>query len=159
MATRYVLTDYVGQAMSEAVYDKLEDGTYTGRIPSCQGVVAFGACLRECEEELRSVLEDWILLGLRLAHPLPVIAGSISTGNLPVSRLTPCRRSDFIRRLRALGFDGPYSGSRHQFMVHGQKRLTIPSNNEYSVPQLRVMMREIELVLGRQIALEEWDSL
>ena len=75
MATRYVLTDYVGQAMSEAVYDKLEDGTYTGRIPSCQGVVAFGASLRECEEELRSVLEDWILLGLRLAHPLPVIAG------------------------------------------------------------------------------------
>ena len=75
MATRYVLTDYVGQAMSEAVYDKLEDGTYTGRIPSCQGVVAFGACLRECEEELRSVLEDWILLGLRLAHLLPVIAG------------------------------------------------------------------------------------
>jgi hypothetical protein len=31
--------------------------------------------LRQCEEELRSTLEDWILVGLKLGHPLPVIAG------------------------------------------------------------------------------------
>lgn len=46
-----------------------------GRIPACKGVVAFGASLRECEEELRSTLEDWILLGLKLGHSLPVIGG------------------------------------------------------------------------------------
>jgi predicted RNase H-like HicB family nuclease len=39
----------------------------------CKGVIAFGKTLRECEEELRSVLEDWILLGFKLKHPLPVI--------------------------------------------------------------------------------------
>ncbi|MBI5874396.1 MAG: type II toxin-antitoxin system HicB family antitoxin [Deltaproteobacteria bacterium] len=61
--------------MSEAVYDKLEDGTFTGRIPSCKGVLAFGITLRECEDELRSTLEDWILVGLKLSHPLPVIKG------------------------------------------------------------------------------------
>jgi predicted RNase H-like HicB family nuclease len=55
------------QAMAEAVYDKLEDGTFTGRIPSCKGVVAFGGTLRECEDELRSTLEDWILVGLNPA--------------------------------------------------------------------------------------------
>jgi predicted RNase H-like HicB family nuclease len=71
----YVLSDYVAKAMAEAVYDKLEDGTYGGRVPGCQGVVAFGSSLRECEEELRSTLEDWILLGLKLGHPLPVIGG------------------------------------------------------------------------------------
>jgi len=38
-------------------------------------VVAFATSLRECEYELRSTLEDWILLGLQLKHPLPVIAG------------------------------------------------------------------------------------
>lgn len=43
------------------------------RIPACQGVVAFGLTLRECEDELRSTLEDWILLGLKLEHELPVI--------------------------------------------------------------------------------------
>jgi len=75
MAMRFVLSDYVEQAMAHAVYDKLEDGTFAGRIPLCKGVVAFGMTLRECEEELRSTLEDWILVGLKLKHPLPVIAG------------------------------------------------------------------------------------
>jgi predicted RNase H-like HicB family nuclease len=71
MASRFVLSDYVGQAMAQAVFDKLEDGTFTGRIPPCQGVIAFGGSLRDCENELQSTLEDWILLGLRLGHPLP----------------------------------------------------------------------------------------
>jgi hypothetical protein len=34
----------------------------------------------------------------------------------------PLKRRDFIRKLRALGFDGRYSGTRHQFMVLGQHR-------------------------------------
>ena len=70
-----ILTEYVEQALSGATYDKLEDGTFVGRIPVCKGVVAFGASLRECQDELRSTLEDWILLGLKLGHSLPVISG------------------------------------------------------------------------------------
>jgi len=76
-----------------------------------------------------------------------------------VSRWTPCKRADFVRRLRKLGFDGPYSGTRHQFLIHSQKRLAVPSNAEYSVPQLRTMIREVEAILGREISLEEWDAL
>lgn len=75
MAKRYILSEYVEQAMAQAVYDKLEDGTFSGRIPSCKGVVAFGTTLRKCEDELRSTLEDWILVGLKLGHTLPVIGG------------------------------------------------------------------------------------
>jgi predicted RNase H-like HicB family nuclease len=75
MNVQYVLSDYVEEAMGQAVYDKLDDGTFAGRIPACLGVVAFGTSLRECEQELRSTLEDWILLGLKLKHPLPVVAG------------------------------------------------------------------------------------
>ncbi len=75
MAPRYVLSDYVEQAMAQAIFDKLEDGTFAGRIPACQGVVAFGRSLRDSESELQSTLEDWILLGLRLGHPLPVLGG------------------------------------------------------------------------------------
>ena len=74
MPVRFILTEYVNQLMGHAVYDKLEDGTFAGRIPQCKGVIAFGATLRECEDELHSTLEDWILVGLRLGHPLPVIA-------------------------------------------------------------------------------------
>ena len=72
---RYILSEYVEQVMAQAVYDKLEDGTFAGRIPPCKGVVAFGKTLRECEDELHSTVEDWILVGLKLGHPLPVIGG------------------------------------------------------------------------------------
>jgi predicted RNase H-like HicB family nuclease len=74
MMRRFVLTDYVERAMALAIYDKLEDGSYAGRIPLCKGVIAFGASLRTCEDELRSTLEDWILIGLKLGHTLPVIS-------------------------------------------------------------------------------------
>lgn len=49
-----------------------------------------------------------------------------------MSRWTPCKRRDFIRRLRALGFDGPLAGTRHSFMTYESHRLAIPSNTEYS---------------------------
>jgi predicted RNase H-like HicB family nuclease len=75
MAVRYILSEYLDQAMAQAVYDKLDDGTFAGRIPACKGVIAFGGTLRECEDALRSTLEDWILVGLKLGHSLPVIGG------------------------------------------------------------------------------------
>lgn len=80
MATQYILTDFVRRALEKAVYDKLEDGTYSGRIPPCPGVIAFGTNLARCENELRSTLEDWILVGLKLGHTLPVI------GNMDLNR-------------------------------------------------------------------------
>ena len=72
---QFILTGYLESALSQAEYDKLEDGTFSGRVPSCKGVIAFAKTLRECEDELRSTLEDWVLVGLKLGHPIPVIAG------------------------------------------------------------------------------------
>ena len=74
MDRTFILTDYLDRALAQAEYDKLEDGSFSGRIPVCKGVVAFGTTLRDCEIELRSTLEDWVLLGLKLGHELPVIA-------------------------------------------------------------------------------------
>ena len=76
-----------------------------------------------------------------------------------MSRWLPCSRREFIRRLRAIGFHGPFSGTRHQFMVYGQHRLAIPSNAEYSVPQLRTMLQEVAEIIGRRITAEEWRRL
>ena len=83
MAVRFILTDYVDQGMAEASYEKLEDNRYAGRVPSCPGVVAFAPTLRACEDELRSTLEDWILVGLKLGHRLPVL-GEIDLNGEPV---------------------------------------------------------------------------
>ncbi len=76
-----------------------------------------------------------------------------------MSRWSPCKRRDFVSRLRALGFAGPFSGTRHQFMVYKEHRLVIPSNAEYSVPQLRMMLRETETIIGRKISTDEWNEL
>jgi len=34
-------------------------------------------------------------------------------------RFGPVKRQDLIRYLRELGFEGPYVGGRHQYMVKG----------------------------------------
>ena len=86
MAIQRVLSEYIEQAMAQAIYDKLEDATFAGRIPSCKGVLAFGTTLRECEENLHSTLEDWILVGLKLGHPLPVI-GNLDLNKEPIREL------------------------------------------------------------------------
>lgn len=72
---RYVLTEYIELALETATYDKLADSTFAGKIEQCPGVVSFGTTLLECQSELRSTLEEWVLLGLRLRHKLPSIAG------------------------------------------------------------------------------------
>lgn len=74
-------------------------------------------------------------------------------------RWIPCRRRDFVRRLCLLGFDGPFSGARHSLMIYQKHRLAIPSNAEYSVPQLREMLREVERILARRISPEECNRL
>lgn len=71
----------------------------------------------------------------------------------------PLKRREFIRKLRALGFDGPYSGTRHQFLIFQQHRQTIPTNSEYSIPQVRMLLRQVESILGRKVSVDEWDLL
>ena len=43
-------------------------------------------------------------------------------------------------------------------MVYQTHRLAIPSNAEYSVPQLRMMLREVEEILERKITIDEWNN-
>ena len=75
-----------------------------------------------------------------------------------MSKLLPCKRKDFIKRLHKLEFTGPYSGTRHQFMVYQEHRLAIPSNKEYSIPQLKMLLKEIENIINREITLENWNN-
>lgn len=70
-----MITKYIDSAMRRAIYEKLEDGTYWGEIPLCPGTNACKPTLLECQDELRSVLEDWILLSLQDGDVLPVIDG------------------------------------------------------------------------------------
>ncbi len=69
-----MLTEYIQAAMHRAKYEILEeDGIYVGKIPECQGVWASADTLEACRDELQEVLEEWIVLGFQMGHPLPVI--------------------------------------------------------------------------------------
>lgn len=71
-----MLTDYIRAAMHRARYEILkDDGTFYGEIPGFNGVYANAPTLEACREELQEVLEEWIVLGLRLGHKLPVVDG------------------------------------------------------------------------------------
>jgi hypothetical protein len=71
----------------------------------------------------------------------------------------PCKRSEFIRKLRALGFEPPEPGTRHFVMRLGSHKQVIPRNQEFSIPQLRKLIGQIEAKLERRISAEEWDRL
>ena len=70
-----MLINYIQSAMRLAQYDILEDKQYYGEIPGFDGVWAQAPNLESCREELQSALEDWLVLGLRMGHKLPVVDG------------------------------------------------------------------------------------
>lgn len=71
-----MLTDYIAAAMRRATYKQLEGGEgYFGEIPGLDGVWAAADTLEEAREDLRQVLEGWLVLGLRLGHPIPALDG------------------------------------------------------------------------------------
>ena len=70
-----MLTEYIQAALGRARYEIMEDGRYWGEIPGLQGVWADADALEQCRETLREVLEDWLIVGLRLGHSIPVVDG------------------------------------------------------------------------------------
>jgi len=47
--------------------------SYSGTIPECSGVVAFGETLSQCRKELRPSLEGWLIVKIRHGDSLPVL--------------------------------------------------------------------------------------
>ena len=76
-----------------------------------------------------------------------------------MGKWTPCKRRDFIRKIMNLGFESPEPGGRHFYMRCGSFTLTLPNNSEYSIPQVRMLVKEIELGINKKITLGEWEKL
>jgi predicted RNA binding protein YcfA (HicA-like mRNA interferase family) len=64
-------------------------------------------------------------------------------------------RKELIRYLRQLGFDGPYSGGKHQFMSKGNLTLRIPNPHQADIG------RELLIRILRQagISKDQWELL
>lgn len=48
-------------------------------------------------------------------------------------RLSPITRKDLVRYLRQLGFEGPFSGAKHQFMIKKDTTLRIPNPHQSDI--------------------------
>ena len=63
-------------------------------------------------------------------------------------------RRELIRKFRALGYIGPFSGGKHQFMVKGRQKIRIPNphkRGEIGVGLLKEILRQAN------IKNEEWE--
>jgi predicted RNase H-like HicB family nuclease len=71
-----VVSEHVTAALHKARYEILpEDRTFYGEIPGFEGVYANATTLEACRDELREVLEEWILFRVSRNLPLPVVDG------------------------------------------------------------------------------------
>jgi predicted RNase H-like HicB family nuclease len=68
-----MLSLYIARALEHAQYELTEEGRYFGSIPVIPGVWSEAPSLERCREELREVLEEWIVLSLKRGDPMPVI--------------------------------------------------------------------------------------
>lgn len=71
-----------------------------------------------------------------------------------MGRRAPVARREMIRRLRRLGFDGPFLGARHEFMVRGQVTVLIPNphGSEIGIGLLVRLLRQAG------VEWEEWEK-
>lgn len=68
--------------------------------------------------------------------------------------LSPVSHKELVKRLRQLGFEGPYSGGKHLFMMKGDLQLTIPNPHRSDIgnPLLSRILKQAD------ITPEEWNN-
>ena len=68
-----MLTEYIEEALKPAHYEIINDPDepYYGEVPELPGVWANAKILETCRENLKEVVEGWILLSIKKALPLP----------------------------------------------------------------------------------------
>ena len=71
-----MLNEYIQKALEKAKYKCLEDGSWYAEIDGFQGVWANGRTVEECRNELKEVIEEWLLLKIRDGDPIPSIRGA-----------------------------------------------------------------------------------
>jgi len=62
-------------------------------------------------------------------------------------------RRELIRKFMALGYNGPFSGGKHQFMIKGKQKVRIPNPHmgDISVGLLKEILRQAG------ISSRDWD--
>ena len=65
-------------------------------------------------------------------------------------------RQELIRKFRKLGYRGPYSGGKHQFMIRGRQKIRIP--NPHKGKDIHIGLLK-EILKQAEISKDIWNSL
>ena len=86
-----MLTEYIEEALKRARYEIIEDEEpYYGEVEELKGVWATGKTLEECRNDLKEVIEGWILLSIKKGLPIPAL------GNIEVKEIREPRELSFV---------------------------------------------------------------
>lgn len=66
-----MISAFIASQLNNASYKILSDKTYFGEIKGLRGVWADAKTLEQCREELREVLEDWLVVKIRFGDAIP----------------------------------------------------------------------------------------
>lgn len=69
--------------------------------------------------------------------------------------MTAITRQELIRKFRKLGYSGPYSGGRHQFMIKGERKIHIP--NPHKGKDVHISLVK-EILRQAEISEDEWNN-
>ncbi|MCG2698383.1 type II toxin-antitoxin system HicB family antitoxin [Candidatus Parcubacteria bacterium] len=83
-----MLIQFIEKNLFKAKYKILDDGSYFGEIPGFKGVWANNKNLEKCREELKEVLEEWLILKIRDDDKIPKLLFNFN--NLKVETKYAC---------------------------------------------------------------------
>ena len=67
----------------------------------------------------------------------------------------PISRLNLVKNFKKAGFEGPYSGGKHQFMIKGQITIRIPNPHKSDISKSLL----IRILRQAEISKQEWTNL
>lgn len=72
-----MITEYINEALKKAHYEIIEDEEpYYGEVHGLNGVWATGKTFEECRNNLKEVIEGWILISIRKGLSMPKLGNT-----------------------------------------------------------------------------------
>ena len=71
-----------------------------------------------------------------------------------MAKIPPCSRNELIRKLRKLGFEGPFSGGKHSYMKRNSYRQTIPNphGKDISSELIKEILKQADIIVNDWLA-------
>jgi predicted RNA binding protein YcfA (HicA-like mRNA interferase family) len=63
-----------------------------------------------------------------------------------MAEINPISRKELISKLKALGFEGPFRATRHQYMIKGRHKIFIPNphgGKDIGIPLLKKIIDQL----------------